>query len=155
MGAKIRELRQRRKLTQRELARLSGLSESALRSYELGDRFPKEKHIDRIARALKVRPEVFEDHRITTVDQVIHVLFNLEDQFGVVPNGTREEPGIKIDRRRAELRKALRDWGRRREQLEAGELSADEYRDWKDTYVPRILLDPWTGEEVDDPYTGR
>ena len=37
-----------------------------------------------IARALKVRPEVFEDHDITTVDQVIHALFNLEEQFGGV-----------------------------------------------------------------------
>ncbi len=131
MGRRIRDLRQRRGLTQRELAELSGLSESALRSYELGDRFPKERHLDRIARALRVRPEVFEDHDITTVDQVIHALFNLEEQFGLVPNGER-----------------------RREQLDAGEMTPDEYRDWKDTYLPRILIDPVTGEEIDDPYTG-
>ena len=122
MGKRIRDLRQRRGLTQRELAELSGLSESALRSYELGDRFPKERHLDRIARALRVRPEVFEDHdEMTSVD----------------------------------LSKALRDWGRRREQLDAGEMTPDEYRDWKDTYLPRILIDPVTGEEIDDPYTGR
>ena len=54
-----------------------------------------------------------------------------------------------------DLTKALRDWGGRREQLEAGEITPDEYRDWKDTYVPRILVDPVTREEVDDPYTGR
>ena len=77
MGKRIRDLRQRRGLTQRELAELSGLSESALRSYELGDRFPKERHLDRIARALRVRPEVFEDHDITTVDQVIQLLADI------------------------------------------------------------------------------
>ena len=155
MGRRIRDLRQRRSLTQRELAELSGLSESALRSYELGDRFPKERHLDRIARALRVRPEVFEDHDITTVDQVIHALFNLEEQFGLVPNGEGMPVGLTVEMTSVDLTKALRDWGRRREQLDAGEMTPDEYRDWKDTYLPRILIDPVTGEEIDDPYTGR
>ncbi len=155
MGRRIRDLRQRRGLTQRELAELSGLSESALRSYELGDRFPKERHLDRIARALRVRPEVFEDHDITNVDQVIHALFNLEEQFGLVPNGEGEPAGLTVEMTSVDLTKALRDWGRRREQLDAGEMTLDEYRDWKDTYLPRILIDPVTGEEIDDPYTGR
>ncbi|MBR3385325.1 MAG: helix-turn-helix transcriptional regulator [Atopobiaceae bacterium] len=155
MGKRIRDLRQRRGLTQRELAELSGLSESALRSYELGDRFPKERHLDRIARALRVRPEVFEDHDITTVDQVIHALFNLEEQFGLVPNGEGEPAGLTVEMTSVDLAKALRDWGRRREQLDVGEMTSDEYRDWKDAYIPRILIDPVTGEEIDDPYTGR
>lgn len=155
MGKRIRDLRQRRGLTQRELAELSGLSESALRSYELGDRFPKGVHLRSIARALKVRPEVFEDHDITTVDQVIHVLFNLEDQFGLVPNGEGEPAGLTVEMTSVDLTKALRDWGRRRGQLEVGEITLDEYRDWKDAYQPRILISPITGEEIDDPYTGR
>lgn len=54
-----------------------------------------------------------------------------------------------------DLTKALRDWGRRREQLDAGEMTPEDYRDWKDTYLPRILIDPVTGEEIDDPCTGR
>ena len=41
MGRSIRTLRERRNLTQKELAELSGLSESSLRSYELGARYPK------------------------------------------------------------------------------------------------------------------
>ena len=155
MGKRIRDLRQRRGLTQRELAELSGLSESALRSYELGDRYPKERHLDRIAHALRVRPEVFEDHDITTVDQVIHALFNLEEQFGLVPNGEGMPAGLTVEMTSVDLSKALRDWGRRRGQLDAGEMTPDEYRDWKDAYIPRILIDPVTGEEIDDPYTGR
>lgn len=53
------------------------------------------------------------------------------------------------------LSKALRDWGRLREQLDAGEITLEEYRDWKDAYLPQILSDPVTGKEIDDPYTGR
>lgn len=37
---KIKKLREKRQLTQKQLAALSGISESALRSYELGDRKP-------------------------------------------------------------------------------------------------------------------
>ena len=49
---KIREKRQR---TQKQLAELSGISESALRSYELGDRKPKKEVLEHIATALRVR----------------------------------------------------------------------------------------------------
>ena len=66
-------------------SRSSPVSESALRSYELraGGRFPKDVHLRSIARALKVRPEVFEDYDITTADPVIHALFNLEERLGL------------------------------------------------------------------------
>ena len=40
VGAKIREVRERRGMTQRELAEKAGLTESAMRSYELGYRMP-------------------------------------------------------------------------------------------------------------------
>lgn len=47
------------------------------------------------------------------------------------------------------------DWARRWEMLEAGEITRDEYLDWKDAYFPHILYSPVTGEEIDDPFTGR
>lgn len=34
--------------------------------------------------------------------------------------------------------KALMDWGRKLTQLEEGEISREEYEDWKDTYNPTI-----------------
>ena len=71
-----------------------------------------------------------------------------------MPNGEGESVGITMEMTSVDLTKALRDWGRHRGQLDAGEMTLDEYRDWKDTYLPRILLDPVTGEEIDDPYTG-
>lgn len=54
---KIKKLREKRQLTQKQLAELSGISESALRSYELGDRKPKKEVLEHIAKALRVRPE--------------------------------------------------------------------------------------------------
>ena len=54
---KIKKLREKRQLTQKQLAELSGISESAMRSYELGDCKPKKEVLERIAMALGVRSE--------------------------------------------------------------------------------------------------
>lgn len=40
-GSRIRELRTRRGLLQRELAEMAGVTESAVRNYELGLRTPR------------------------------------------------------------------------------------------------------------------
>ena len=51
-GSRIRELRTRRGLLQRELAEMAGVTESAVRNYELGLRTPRPQHLEAIARAL-------------------------------------------------------------------------------------------------------
>lgn len=49
LGKSIRKIRMRRNMTQRELANaIDGISESALRSYELGERCPKQNTLERI-----------------------------------------------------------------------------------------------------------
>lgn len=153
MGQRIRELRKRRGMTQKELAEASGIGESALRSFELGARYPKDVYLSSIARALRVRPEAFEVYGIETDAQLIHALFNLEGRFGIHPK-LDGEPAVVAEGRARVLRKALRDWGRARRKLESGEIDESEYENWKDTYHPFIQLDPF-GEEVADPYTGK
>lgn len=55
LGKSIRNVRMRRNMTQRELANaIEGIGESALRSYELGERSPKQDALERIAKALDV-----------------------------------------------------------------------------------------------------
>ena len=56
LGKSIRRIRMRRNMTQRELANAAGLRESALRSYELGERSPKQNTLERIAETLDVAP---------------------------------------------------------------------------------------------------
>ena len=51
LGKSIRNVRMRRNMTQRELANaIEGIGESALRSYELGERSPKQDALERIAK---------------------------------------------------------------------------------------------------------
>lgn len=51
LGKSIRKIRMRRNMTQRAVSKATdGISESALRSYELGERSPKQNALERIAK---------------------------------------------------------------------------------------------------------
>ena len=56
VGEKIRKFRIDQGYTQKELAIMSGLSESAIRNYELGNRFPSSEQLEKIANSLKISP---------------------------------------------------------------------------------------------------
>lgn len=143
LGRKVFELRQRRHVTQKQLTEAAGLSESALRSYELGDRNPKEKHFERIARALKVRPEAFSCREAMTNLKAIHLLFGMEDQFGIAPAASVD---CTLGSSNPTTKKALRDWSKKHAKLESGEIANEEYADRKDTYSPNTVLDVFTVE---------
>ena len=86
LGKSIREIRLRRGLTQREVSEaIGGISESALRSYELGERRPKQNTLERIAETLDVTPACFDTYGIERYDELVHALFLLEDRFGIEP----------------------------------------------------------------------
>lgn len=139
VGMRIRKLRGRRHLTQKELAEKAGLSESALRSYELGYRHPKDSRIKLIAQALEVHPEVFVDCRIRTSQEVIHLLFNLEENYGIVL--IDGQAAVKGTGKHPEIVKALLDWSEAHSKLESGEISQNEYGIWKDSYSPYTPVD--------------
>ena len=54
VGEKIREIRKNANLTQKDLARLSGIAVITIRKYENNERNPKKEQIEKIAKALKV-----------------------------------------------------------------------------------------------------
>ena len=85
LGKSIRRIRMRRNMTQRELANAAGLGESALRSYELGERSPKQNTLERIAKALDVAPACFDTYGIEHYDELMHALFLSEEAFGIKP----------------------------------------------------------------------
>ena len=134
MGLRIRELRERRGLKQRELAKAAGLSESAERSYELGNRYPKDKHVTALAKALGVPAEAFIGDDIGTLLEAIHALFWIEGQFKFKPMLTSEGPAL-VAREFSQERDALRAWAQECARLDAGEITEEEYKDWKDAYV--------------------
>lgn len=97
-GSRIRELRTRRGLLQRELAEMAGVTESAVRNYELGLRTPRPQHLEALARVLAVDPAA---------------------------------PGAQ------KLDAAVRAWAAMRARRDSGEISEEEYLDWKRGFAER------------------
>ena len=80
-GQKIKELRQAKNLSQKELGIMSGLSEPAIRNYELGNRTPSPQQLEKIAAALNVSVYAISDPEIEDYNGVLHTLFQLEEML--------------------------------------------------------------------------
>lgn len=128
LGKSIREIRLRRGLTQREVSEaIGGISESALRSYELGERRPKQNTLERIAETLDVAPACFDTYGIERYDELVYALFLLEDRFGIEPCA---DGSIRFtDEAIQSCVCTWRDW---KEFLEKGKIIREEYEDRKD-----------------------
>ena len=81
---KIKRLREKRQLTQKQLAELSGISESAMRSYELGDRKPKKEVLERIAMALGSGPSM----------EFFYALLENDELYGYAITEINDRPAI-------------------------------------------------------------
>ena len=96
-GSRIRELRTRRGLLQRELAEMAGVTESAVRNYELGLRAPRPQHLEALARALGVDPAALTDYGVETARDALEVLFRLEEGFGARPEADDGDARVVVD----------------------------------------------------------
>lgn len=131
LGKSIREIRLRRGLTQREVSEaIGGISESALRRYELGERRPKQNTLERIAETLDVAPACFDTYGIERYDELVHALFLLEDRFGIEPCADRS---IRFtDEAIQSCVCTWRDW---KEFLEKRKITREEYENRKDSFL--------------------
>lgn len=131
LGKSIREIRLRRGLTQREVSEaIGGISESALRSYELGERRPKQNTLERIAETLDVAPACFDTYGIERYDELVRALFLLEDRFGIEPCA---DGSIRFtDEAIQSCVCTWRDW---KEFLEKGKITREEYENRKDSFL--------------------
>lgn len=66
-------------MTQLDLAEKTGLSEAAVRGYELGTRNPKDAHREAIAEALGVSADYLQEHDGYRESEIVHFLMEMED----------------------------------------------------------------------------
>lgn len=137
LGRRIRHLRLKRCWTQREAAEKSFVTESAFRSYELGDRTPKREIIDRIAKAFGVRSEYLTAPEFLNNTEFCYALLQCEDAFHLKPGV--DEAGLGYlgvepigDARR--VSGLFNEWGRMRQKLDSKEITQSEYDEWKQTW---------------------
>ena len=138
VGERIRAMRKAAGLTQKSLAESIGLTESALRNYELGLRTPSDEQLAAMAKTMGIAPEALMDIRVESAREALEVLFRMEDTLGLIPVGEDDSPMLAIDQD-AELapimHQSLIAWRRMREGLLDGSVSPEEYESWKASFA--------------------
>lgn len=131
LGKSIRKIRMRRNMTQRELANaIDGISEPALRSYELGERCPKQNKLERIAKALDVAPACFDTYGIEHYDELMHALFLSEEAFCIKPCA---DGSIRFTDET--IQSCVCTWWSWKELLKEGKITREEYENRKDSFL--------------------
>lgn len=154
LAMKIKELRTDRGMTQKELACEAGISESAMRSYELGDRTPKSEVLDRIARALKVRSEYLSVPEFKKDLEFTYALLENDEVLGYTVTEINGHPVLVANPKSTGglFAKLLSEWSDMKDKVETKEITSEEYTEWKRTYegASRVNTEdsknPWTGK---------
>mgnify|MGYP000873395494 CR=1 FL=1 len=137
VGERIRRCRKAGGYTQRGLAEEIGVTESAVRNYELGLRTPGGPQLEAIARVLDVVPESLADIGPDTARGALEMLFRLEGEMGFRPIETEDGIGVAVDPKvegSQKLSQALKAWARMRADFDSGKVSEAEYEAWKASF---------------------
>ena len=129
---KIYKHRKRLGMTQAELGEKAGLSESAIRSYELGNRIPKPAHREAIAKALGINPKTLDDFYGEDVDATVQCLMDMETNNMLRPvliDGIAYLMPIQVD-----METGVQEWAEKQLEYAYQDLGDDEYAAWKDAY---------------------
>lgn len=83
IGNKIRKIRNLRNLTQAELGSKVNLPGDMIRKYENNVRTPKKDRLIQIANALEVDTSALSDINITSIKDILHILFELDEHYKI------------------------------------------------------------------------
>ena len=131
-GEKLRKLRLLRKLTQKELAHMSGLTDSAIRNYELGYRSPDEEQLRKIAESLQCDVSALVDHTPISIFEFMQVVFDYEKEFKIRPLVEGSTLGLIFHEEN--FNDFIKEWDDMRKKHYNGEISDEEFDDWKLSY---------------------
>ena len=131
IGKRIRFIRKKRGMTMKYLGRAVGLPESIadirISQYESETRTPKTNLLSKIADALDVSPDALAVPDLDSIAGVMHTLFIIEDLYRF--------RFVLIDSKSAKLNNAVKEWQREFESYTKGEISKEEYDNWRYNYI--------------------
>ncbi|MER1993165.1 MAG: helix-turn-helix transcriptional regulator [Eubacteriales bacterium] len=142
IGERIRFIRNLRGMTQKYLGIMAGLPEKTadirMAQYEAGTRTPKEDLTQSLANALGVSPLALNTPDIDSYLGLMHTLFTLEDRYGLTIETREGEVLFHIDPRKgqdaAQINQMVCAWAPVMEKYRSGEISKEEYDDWRYNY---------------------
>ena len=139
IGERIRYYRKRNNMTQKALAEACGITEPAIRNYELGNRIPSFETLDNIANALHVNYYALAEPNLAAYAGVMQCFFRLEYAHGLKPVELDGQVALIIDPKQYGpgnplLQQLLNSWLDARGKYESGEWSEEMYEDWECTH---------------------
>ncbi len=139
IGERIRYYRKRNNMTQKALAEACGITEPAIRNYELGNRIPSFDTLDDIANALHINYYALAEPNLAAYAGVMQCLFRLEYAHGLKPVELNGQAALIIDPKQygsgnSLLQQLLNSWLDARRKYESGEWSEELYEDWECTH---------------------
>lgn len=130
-GELIRRYRKLAGMSQAKLGEASGMSEPAIRNYELGNRTPGPEQLQAIAGALDVDPSALIGYEIDSARDVLSVLFQLSDEFGLMPS---EDGSLTVNPKAKgapKLVQAVKAWKGMEDKAASGKITDKELAEWK------------------------
>ena len=147
LGNKIRKYRLLNDMSQKELGMKVGFSaataDSRMRKYESGAMAPKADIRSKIAEALNIDPEAISDVEISSFADIMYVLFELEEEFGLKIEKRDGKTAIVFDDSDKDLEpfiSFLTAWKDKKDALssESDNEKKREYAVWKSHFVTDI-----------------
>lgn len=132
-GKKLKQIRLFRKLTQKELAIMSGLTDAAIRNYELGNRSPNIEQLRKIADALECDISALINHEPNSILEIMHIIFEYEKDIKFRPLADDGEiTGLLSND--VDFNNFLIEWNEMRKKNYNDEITDEEFEDWKLSY---------------------
>lgn len=152
IGERIRFLRNLRGMTQKYLGMKIGFSENTsevrMAQYENGARTPKEKMVVDFANVLDVSPNALTVPNIDTDIGLMHTLFTIEDLRGLTIGEIEGEVCLRLDKSKGMTYIGMLDmflaWQKEAEKFKSGEISKEEYDQWRYNYPQYDTAQSWT-----------
>lgn len=142
IGQRIKFFRKRKGMTQKQLGELLGFkgrtSDVRMAQYESEARVPKHDLVVMMADILEVSSKALTVPDIDTHFGLLHTLFALEDMYGLKISEKEGEICLSLDHSitppLSDVDTMLRAWQKQSAMLENGEISREEYDEWRYTY---------------------
>lgn len=151
IGERIRFLRNLRGMTQKYLGMTVGFPEKTadvrMAQYESGTRTPKADLTSALAHTLDVSPQALDVPDIDSDIGLMHTLFALEDLRGLKISEADGEICLRLDKSMGrtydDMMKMLTAWREQAAKLEAGEITKEEYDQWRYHYPAFDTTQRW------------
>lgn len=151
IGERIRFIRNLHGMTQKYLGMAIGFDEKTadvrMAQYESGTRTPKADLTKSLAAILEVSPHALDVPDIDSNIGLMHTLFALEDLRGLQIAEIDGEVCLRLDKSKGrtydEMLKMLSAWHEQAAKLEAGEITKEEYDQWRYRYPEFDTTQRW------------